>query len=192
MMGEADFFSTSPPSTTTCAPPTLCCGVARAELLLSPRHRAPRDRGGTTSSCTASFSPSRRASRHPAPKSPLVPLPPTGSSTEPPPWCRYCPSCRRRAACRRSSCQGIVARAACRPSCRRRAARRPRPKAGAAASSARFLRTAVMLCTGVSFGYEIFELLSNREVIGACRLGRPRAGQGLKVPRSRALYPRRP
>ena len=32
MMGEADFFSTSPPSTTTCAPPTLCCGVARAEL----------------------------------------------------------------------------------------------------------------------------------------------------------------
>ena len=69
--------------------------------------------------------------------------------------CRYCPSCRRRAACRRSSCQGIVARAACRPSCRRRAARRPRPKAGAAASSARFLRTAVMLCTGcgVSFGY---------------------------------------
>ena len=91
--------------------------------------------------------------------------------------CRYCPSCRRRAACRRSSCQGIVARAACRPSCRRRAARRPRPKAGAAASSARFLRTAVMLCTGVSFGYEIFELLSNREVIGACRLGRPRAGQ---------------
>ena len=106
--------------------------------------------------------------------------------------CRYCPSCRRRAACRRSSCQGIVARAACRPSCRRRAARRPRPKAGAAASSARFLRTAVMLCTGVSFGYEIFELLSNREVIGACRLGRPRAGQGRKVPRSRALYPRRP
>ena len=68
MMGEADFFSTSPPSTTTCAPPTLCCGVARAELLFSPRHRAPRDRGGTTSSCTASFSPSRRASRHPAPK----------------------------------------------------------------------------------------------------------------------------
>jgi hypothetical protein len=106
--------------------------------------------------------------------------------------CRYCPSCRRRAACRRSSCQGIVARAACRPSCRRRAARRPRPKAGAAASSARFLRTAVMLCTGVSFGYEIFELLSNREVIGACRLGRPRAGQGLKGPRSRARNPRRP
>ena len=55
MMGEADFFSASPSSTTTCAPPTLCCGVARAELLLSPRHRAPRDRGGTTSSCTASF-----------------------------------------------------------------------------------------------------------------------------------------
>lgn len=106
--------------------------------------------------------------------------------------CRYCPSCRRRAACRRSSCQGIVARAACRPSCRRRAARRPRPKAGAAASSARFLRTAVMLCTGVSFGSEIFELLSNREVIGACRLGRPRAGQGLKVPRSRARTPAGP
>ena len=98
MMGEADFFSTSPPSTTTCAPPTLCCGVARAELLLSPRHRAPRDRGGTTSSCTASFSPSRRASRHPAPKSPLVPLPPTGSSTEPPPCVsllpKLPPSCR--------------------------------------------------------------------------------------------------
>ena len=63
MMGEADFFSTSPPSTTTCAPPTLCCGVARAELLLSPRHRAPRDRGGTTSSCTASFDLHGRAVR---------------------------------------------------------------------------------------------------------------------------------
>ena len=49
-----------------------------------------------------------------------------------------------------------------------------------------------MLCTGVSFGYEIFELLSNREVIGACRLGRPRAGQGLKVPRSRASTPAGP
>ena len=76
----------------------LCCGVARAELFLSPRHRAPRDRGGTTSSCTASFSPSRRASRHPAPKSPLVPLPPTGSSTEPPPCVsllpKLPPSCR--------------------------------------------------------------------------------------------------
>lgn len=185
-MGEADFFSTSPPSTPTCAPPTLCCGVAWAELLLSPRHRAPRDRGGTTSSCTGSFSPSRRASRHPAPKSPLVPLPPTGSSTEPPPCVSLLPKLpRRRAACRRSSCQGIVARAACRPSCRRRAARRPRPKAGAAASSARFLRTAVMLCTGVSFGYEIFELLSNREVIGACPLGRPRAGH----PQPRTLPP---
>ena len=195
-MGEADFFSTSPPSTTTCAPPTLCCGVARTELvlclcsardieppatgvaLLLPVRLLSRQAGARADTLRPSRRScrcrqlGRRPSRHRA--------------------CRYCPSCRRRAACRRSSCQGIVARAACRPSCRRRAARRPRPKAGAAASSARFLRTAVMLCTGVSFGYEIFELLSNREVIGACRLGRPRAGQGLKVPRSRALYPRRP
>ena len=42
-----------------------------------------------------------------------------------------------------------------------------------------------MLCTGVSFGYEIFELLSNREVIGACPLGRPRAGH----PQPRTLPP---
>ena len=85
-------------ATSTLAELLSLCGGARVELVLSPRHRTPRDRGGTTSSCTASFSPSRRASRHPAPKSPLVPLPPTGSSTEPPPCVsllpKLPPSCR--------------------------------------------------------------------------------------------------
>ena len=49
----------------------VCIGLS--ELLLSPRHRAPRDRGGTTSSCTASCSPSaRRSSSTGRPRTPVA------------------------------------------------------------------------------------------------------------------------
>ena len=47
-------------ATSTLAEPLSLCGCARAELVLSPRHRTPRDRGGTTSSSSRSSSSRRR------------------------------------------------------------------------------------------------------------------------------------
>ena len=47
-------------ATSTLAELLSLCGCARAELVLSPRHRTPRDRGGTTSSSSCSSSSRRR------------------------------------------------------------------------------------------------------------------------------------